>query len=387
MKKNIFVVPLFIFLISYNSPMAKEEANGPRAPIESNVGSNVPLVFIHGIKGSVLVNETRDILWINAWQALGFNSNSIALPASWSGSTQKTDQIYAKGILSEVTIIPKVLEDKVYGPWLKAASGFKNRPFFPFAYDWRRDNSETAKKFEEFLDSIKKSYPASKIQVVGHSMGGLITLSVLNKRPQLFHSVVFVGVPFAGGIGFLPDMHDGVPTGLNKKILSPEVLFTFPSTYSLYPISSNSTALDSSLKTIQMDYYSPVDWEKNSLGIFSKQMTVEEKTKAFNFLDIALRNAKNFRMSLAPRKQEYPPVLVINARNYPTLAKIVKGQTANSIKWDFDSYPKEPGDKRVLEKDSFPPKGIHFETFSSLFEHSEILNDPKVIEKIRKFQE
>ena len=49
--------------------------------------------------------------------------------------------------------------------------------------------------FEIFLDKIAKELD-SKVQVVAHSMGGLITLVTLNRRPELFHSVLFAGKVF-----------------------------------------------------------------------------------------------------------------------------------------------------------------------------------------------
>ena len=40
-------------------------------------------------------------------------------------------------------------------------------------------------------------------QVVAHSMGGLVALHVLQRRPDLFHSVAFVGCPFEGGVAYI----------------------------------------------------------------------------------------------------------------------------------------------------------------------------------------
>lgn len=48
-------------------------------------------------------------------------------------------------------------------------------------------------------------------------MGGLITMVALNKRPELFQSVLFAGVPFMPGVGFLEDLHAGTLLYLQKK--------------------------------------------------------------------------------------------------------------------------------------------------------------------------
>lgn len=45
------------------------------------------------------------------------------------------------------------------------------------------------------------------------------------------------------------------------------------------------------------------------------------------------------------------------------------------------------GDGRVLEKNSFPPKGISYDTFYSTWTHSALLNDPAVVERVKNFVE
>jgi len=198
----------------------------------------VPLVFIHGIKGAVLSDERGAVRWLNPRQALNLESPRLALPVEWKGDEQARDGITASGVLRDVYVIPFVLGEKVYGPFLDKA-GKLDRPFYPFAYDWRRDNLETLARFIAFLEDVSEKNKGAKIQVVAHSMGGLITRAALAQRPDLFQSVIFAGVAFGGGIGFLPDMHAGAPVGRNKTILSPEVFFTFPSVYTLFQETSS----------------------------------------------------------------------------------------------------------------------------------------------------
>jgi len=135
--------------------------------------------------------------------------------------------------LSTVTVVPYLIGAVIYGPWLKKAQTL-GRPAYEFSYDWRRSLLETAVKFEAYLKWISIKHHGVKIQVVAHSMGGMITLAVLNKCPELFNSVLFAGVPF-GGNCYLADMMVGETTGLNMKILDPSVIFTFTSYYSFFP--------------------------------------------------------------------------------------------------------------------------------------------------------
>lgn len=82
-----------------------------------------------------------------------------------------------------------------------------------------------------------------EIQVVAHSNGGLITLCALNAHPELFHSVVFVGTPFSGGIGMLSDLHVGSPIGLNKRLFAKPVSFSFPTSYVFFPTDPTQSRL------------------------------------------------------------------------------------------------------------------------------------------------
>jgi len=187
-----------------------------------------PLVFIHGIKGGVLSDAQGVVHWLNVWQGLGLASTDLRLPLKWQGEVQERDGLVATEPLSAVAW------HEVYAPFLDWASA-SGRVFRPFAYDWRRDNQENADEFVKFLEKVSAENGGVRVQVAAHSMGGLIAFVVLNRRPDLFHSVLFAGVPFGSSISFLEDMHSGTSNGFNKRILNPQVLFTFVSPYSLFP--------------------------------------------------------------------------------------------------------------------------------------------------------
>jgi pimeloyl-ACP methyl ester carboxylesterase len=349
-------------------------------------GNNSVVIFIHGIKGSTLVNEKGSLVWLTGSQALGFDTPKLSLPERWNGEFQEKDHIKSGEVLSKVKVIPLLLEEKVYSPWLDAMKNSYGNKFFPFAYDWRRDNLESLAFFESFVEKIKSDNPNANITVVAHSMGGLIALALLNKRPEFFQRVVFAGVPFNGGIGFLEDMHLGTSDGLNKKILSKEVLFTMPSVYTLFPLETKKivVAEDSSGNPIEIDFFSADDWKNNKLSIFSND-TTSDFTAKVNFLAKALLKAKAFKEQLKAVKIKYPPMLVISGKAHPTLSKIQKNGKHSFNGWDFESLPREVGDGRVLEKNSFPPSTITYETFYSDKKHSALLNDPAVIAKINEF--
>jgi hypothetical protein len=183
----------------------------------------------------------------------------------------------------------------------------------------------------------------------------------------------------------MEDLHVGIPNGLNHKILSQEVLFTMPSVYTLFPIETRErvVAEDNIGNPIEVNFYSPEDWKKNKFSVFTKDSESTERN--FLFLTKALEKAKEFKLQIKAANIKYPPILVITGKAHPTLSKIQKNGKQSVNSWDFLSLPRDPGDGRVLEKNSFPPNGISYETFYSSWIHSALLNDPAVVERIEKF--
>lgn len=76
------------------------------------------------------------------------------------------------------------------------------------------------------------------------------------------------GVPFKQGVGFFKDLHCGEAVGLNKGILSPSVLFTFPSIYNFFPTKEIQRFVDSNKKEIEVDLFKVDSWISMKLSVF-----------------------------------------------------------------------------------------------------------------------
>lgn len=236
------------------------------------------MVFINGLKGAHLHDSTDgQRKYLSKSAATGLATPNLALPLQWEAGVQARDNLVAtepskppcpnpqNHLIAFMKSVDKLLGVTVYGDFLKMARGL-GRPFHCFSYDWRRDNHENVELFATFLHFIHKRYNKHnnnnkkeenenekenekeerereeeqkneevKIQVVAHSNGGLITLCVLNRYPELFHSVVFAGTPFEGGVGILSDLHLGSSIGFNKRLIGKPVSFSFPTSYVFFP--------------------------------------------------------------------------------------------------------------------------------------------------------
>ena len=341
-----------------------------------------PLVFIHGIKGSTLSTPQGGRAWLTWWQALGFASPDLSLPIHWGDDGQQRDDLVA------ISPLRTVARQDVYASFLKWAET-SGRAFYPFAYDWRRDNFETVGKFVEFLSAVSERHDSAKVQVVAHSMGGLISFVALNRRPDLFHSILFAGVPFGHALGFLEDMHVGVPTGLNRRILSPEVLFTCVSPYCFFPWNRfESGLLEQGGDPIQHDWYSSDDWERHKLGIFGS-LRPEQITDAMrSHLRNALVRARVFRSMLVCSNEpsfQYPPVAVLAGDAHRTVSMVVRNGPRSVKGWDFHTASREPGDGRILLSKAVPPAGVPCTLHKTRHKHGALLSDITQVSSILNY--
>ena len=54
--------------------------------------------------------------------------------------------------------------------------GTRQRRYYIFPYDWRQDNVVIARKLDALIEQLRRDYgdPQLKVDLVAHSMGGLI---------------------------------------------------------------------------------------------------------------------------------------------------------------------------------------------------------------------
>eukprot|EP00559_Dactyliosolen_fragilissimus_P001330 CAMPEP_0184867214 /NCGR_PEP_ID=MMETSP0580-20130426/25493_1 /TAXON_ID=1118495 /ORGANISM="Dactyliosolen fragilissimus" /LENGTH=645 /DNA_ID=CAMNT_0027367347 /DNA_START=247 /DNA_END=2181 /DNA_ORIENTATION=- len=178
------------------------------------------------------------------------------------------------------------------------------RPTAIFAYDWRRSLPELSNELHDFCE---KTFPGRPVQVVAHSLGGLLTYAAMRRHPSKYKpGAVLVGVPFGTGIQYFQDLHKGYYTELDRcRQFTPVSQFTFSSHWSFFPTDSNSqgnifvdvTGREEELLTpsgrtfkadqstigkntdtefkeqiladnIEIDFYDVKEWERHEIGIF-----------------------------------------------------------------------------------------------------------------------
>jgi pimeloyl-ACP methyl ester carboxylesterase len=337
-------------------------------PSKSN---ETPIVFVHGFKGSRIIDDAGREDWLTGSIALGLRSPQLALPIEFKNGRQADDGRRAAGPLGKVVVVPKLLESPVYQPWLQTLER-SGRPWYAFAYDWRRDNGESAERLADFVTDLRKKHGGRPVQMVAHSNGGLVTLAALHDGLPGIERILFAGVPFAGGVGFLEDMHLGTKTGLNGRVLAPPVLATFSSVYAFYPL-KEAALTDEQGALLGIDLLDPGSWKTYRLGIYGRGEVPPEFDA---FLGEALSRAKSFRQRLLATRKKYPPIDVLVGVGRPTLTAIARKAGATPIEWDVAGGRRADGDGRVCAAHALPPDGIPFTRYETTREHAEVLADP-----------
>eukprot|EP00536_Pseudo-nitzschia_multiseries_P005311 jgi/Psemu1/285682/fgenesh1_pg.99_\ len=250
-----------------------------------------------------------------------------------------------------------------------------NLDFFPFYGH--------ATKFLE-----EKEFPGRPVQVVAHSLGGLIAYGAMKQHPQKYApGGVLVGVPFGTGIQYFQDMHKGYFTELGTcRQFLPPAQFSFSSHWSFFPldkeeignsfvdvseyfdseneggVSREDIAFEADRSTIgkktsssleagetkwqpatpgtpiEIDFYDPEEWEKNEIGIFDPSCRHKidradgNRISEYKYhMKVQMKDAKLWRNTvLAPwedqktARKHMPPLTICSSVSIPTPNQILR---------------------------------------------------------------
>jgi len=336
----------------------------------SDIDDGAPLLFIHGIKGGHL-RDGSGRRWVGVKQALGLDRRPLSSPLGWSDGKQDTDDLVPDGPIANVLWVP------IYKPFLQAAAR-RHPTFVEFSYDWRREIPESADRLIARLEQLAAEH-GRPARVIAHSMGGLVTLHALRRRPELTCGVLFAGTPFGTGIGFARDTHLGAPVGLNKSILGVEAANTWAAHWVFFPHGPDAH-LREGTRSLDHDWYDVASWEHHKLGVFAGGVPGVDAYRAH--LAEALPRARETRRLL-----EDPgalagagvPIAILRSGDHDTPDTVVKDGPKAVRGWDVDSVEYVPGDHRVKTANAEPP-GLEFEAFHTAKAHDSLLDDHAQVE-------
>ena len=378
--------------------------NLKRLFVESKmVTDQPPVIFVHGVLGSKLRDKNTGMEgWFSSpWKLLFDEFRHLALEIDPESMEVKPNVFEPYELAGDIigkdfygNIINTLVE---YGGYKHVTLGQKINPqqknLYTFLYDWRQDNVISARQLADMVDQIRVDYgnPDLKVDIVAHSMGGLITryymrygrVDVTNGNDfpvnmyggDRVHRVILLGTPNLGSVEMLNAFIDGIKLGFKR--INPETLVTMPSLYQLLPHPLNNWLVTAEGKPLNRDLFDIETWRRFQWAIFDPKVrarissefkTKEEAEKYLDtlerFFNKAIERARRFVWSLTvPLPEKHPLLIVFGGDCYLTPARIiveeVKGEslirmypdeiTQPVSGMDYEALLMEPGDKSVTK--------------------------------------
>ena len=254
-----------------------------------------PVILIPGAFGSRLRDRVSgEEIWPGPWWRILFSSYAeLALDIDPATNAPRPSRLEASGIAEQA------LRRDFYGPILQTLTQFGGyaraqpgtparkgeRRYYVLSYDWRQDTLHSVRELDRLIEAVRRDYadPALRVDLVAHSMGGLIaryylrfgTREVLDGAPQQVtmagadrvRKLVLLGTPNLGSVGSLHAFIGGEKIGVNR--ISPRTLATFPSGYQLFPHPLNNWLVDIAGQPRHDDLFDPQTWQRMAWSVYA----------------------------------------------------------------------------------------------------------------------
>ncbi len=259
-------------------------------------GDTTPVIVIPGLFGSKLRSRTTGVeVWPGTWSdVLWGDYRGLAVDFDPVTLAVRGDDIeaydLADSVLGHDIYRPIIDTLQRFGGYVRGAPGTRAEPgerrFYVFPYDWRQDNVVHARELEALIDTIRRDYgnPDLKVDIVAHSMGGLIaryylrygTVDVLESGSDELvtlygttrvRKLILLGTPNMGSAGSLHAFIGGESIGFGR--IPTEVLATIPSGYQLFPHPLVTWLIDAQGRGLYEDLFSSATWRRFGWSVYS----------------------------------------------------------------------------------------------------------------------
>ncbi|MDT8410163.1 MAG: alpha/beta fold hydrolase [Wenzhouxiangellaceae bacterium] len=276
----------------------------PRQPdlerLYSTARENVeqpPVIIIPGLMGTQLESDSDGQIWPGSVLGLVFSDYRHAA-LEIDPETLQPDP----GDVRPGAIAGKFAGRSFYQPiidTLENVGGFERvqagtpvdpggRYYYIYTYDWRLDNVESVRGLSRLVEQIRADHgqPDMKVDIIGHSMGGMIARYYLrygttdvtedNRFPVNYHGadrvrrIVILGTPNMGSVESMNAFIAGRRIGLRR--IPPEVMLTFPSFYQLFPHPLTQWLVDIQGRPFGLDPFDISTWKRFRWSLFNPEL-------------------------------------------------------------------------------------------------------------------
>jgi pimeloyl-ACP methyl ester carboxylesterase len=364
-----------------------------------------PVIFIHGVLGSRLKDtKTKEDVWPGAISRLFLHDYSdVAYEIDPNSLEPKPNSAVPYDIFDGAAgkdFYGKIVHTlSEIGGYKLSKAGEKVNPkqknYYVFLYDWRQDNVKSAAQLADLIEQIRLDYnnPKLKVDIVAHSMGGLIaryyirygkqdvlTDNNFSEKLNMYGAervrrIILLGTPNLGSIKTLNLFINGLDIGVSQ--IGTETLASMPSLYELFPhplnnwiVTSDGTPLDRDL--FDVDLWRRFEWSifdpvvrQRILDKFQDKAAGEQYLATFEqYFEKNLERARRFVWSLSVEiPKNHPKYIVFGGGCTLTPARIlveeVDGDSVvrmypNQVTQpvagvDYDALLLEPGDGSVTK--------------------------------------
>lgn len=340
------------------------------------------MIVIPGILGTELVNsETGEKVWPSIFRS---SDDGLSLPVGPDLAANR-DKLIPKKIVTTLRLSRLVPEVYIYhellealkkyggykeGDWENPSADGDRDTFYVFAYDWRRDNVETARLLVRRIEELKRKlgHPELRFNVVAHSMGGLVARYAARYgdadlpkdgvalRPTWagasdINKIFMFGTPNEGSADAFATLLEGysLTEGLRRRLyllntLSRDAAITAPSIFQLLPHGETARFLDENLRPMKIDIYDPQVWRRYNWSPYA------DKDFRKRFEDDKEKYARSKREPLEDLDAYFSAVLNRARRFHEALDAEVDGATPVAL-YAFGGDCEETLDAPVILRD------------------------------------
>lgn len=367
------------------------------------VNDQPPVIFIHGVLGSKLRDkQSGEEVWFSSPIKLVFDEFKHLAYDIDPDTLEVADDRY-----EPYELAGDIIGKDFYGNIVKTLNKFggyelaipgtavdpSRKNYYIYIYDWRQDNVVNAAKLADLVDQIRIDYnqPDLKVDIVAHSMGGLIARYFMrygrtdviddNDFPvnlygaERVRRVILLGTPNLGSVKMLNAFIDGIGLGFQK--IGAETLATMPSLYQLLPHPLNDWLITANGDTLKRDLFDVEIWRRFQWSIFAPDTRARIREGFTNdaaadeylavlerYFEKRLERARRFVWSLTvPLPEPHPTLVVFGGDCHLTPARIlveeVEGSSVIRMKpneierpvagIDYQALLLEPGDTAVTK--------------------------------------